>query len=205
MSTRAYKAIRSSFLDGRYFPNERLIETELVTQLNVNRAAVREGLARLEQEGLVVRRPGRGAIVRAFTPQESHDILEMRVQMETLTVRWACERKTPQQSLQLEQILENMVRSSESDDVKGFAKSQASMHSLVLTMASANLLTSLVKTLSAHSALIRHRSLSTPGRLPQSSEEHLRIGEALLRGDCEGAAESMRRHLKNVQLSTSQW
>ena len=195
----AYEELRGALLGGRLLPNQRLVEKDLVDLLGVNRAAVREALARLEQEGLVERRANRGVTVRDISPQESHDVLEMRMAIESLAVRWACERRTEEQSARLRQLLSELKARTSGSDVIGFAERQAEIHHQILAMAHSAILSGTVKSLSAQTARIRRRSLATPGRLEVSLAEHERIVEAILLGDAPMAEAEMTLHLKHVQ------
>jgi DNA-binding GntR family transcriptional regulator len=199
MVARAYEGLRADVVGGRLFPNQRLIEMDLVAQMGVNRAAVREALAKLEAEGLVERRANRGAIVRSISPRESHDVLDMRLALETLGVRWACKRRSEDQVRQLSTLVEQLSERAESGDVIGFAERQAALHHLLLDMADSPLLTSVVRSLSAQTAQIRRQSLGSPGRLAESLAEHRLIAEAVISGDADRAASEMASHLHHVR------
>ena len=56
-----YDKLREAIVRGEIAPNSRLVESDVVTSFNMSRGAVRNALIRLEQEGLVVREPHRGA------------------------------------------------------------------------------------------------------------------------------------------------
>ena len=68
--------LRAAITRGQLSPNERLIEAELAAGYGVNRAHIRTALAMLDQEGLVVRAPNRGARVRAVSDAEAIEIAE---------------------------------------------------------------------------------------------------------------------------------
>ena len=70
-------------------PNERLIESDLIDSLGVSRAAVRIILAQLENEGLVVREPNRGARVRMVSEAEAIEITQTRAALESLVAQQA--------------------------------------------------------------------------------------------------------------------
>ena len=74
--------LREAIARGRLTPNERLIEEELARDYGVNRANIRMALAMLDQEGLVVREPNRGARVRAVSDSEAIEIAETRLAIE---------------------------------------------------------------------------------------------------------------------------
>ena len=56
--------IREAIVVGRFQPNERLVEASLAELTGAGRTSVRAALVRLDQEGLVVLEPNRGARVR---------------------------------------------------------------------------------------------------------------------------------------------
>ena len=58
----------------------------------MSRGAVRNALIRLEQEGLIVREPHRGARVRQVSDHEAVEILQARAVLEGLAVRLTAER-----------------------------------------------------------------------------------------------------------------
>src|SRR6202521_283331 len=60
----AYLKLREAIVDGRFQPNERLVEADLARTFRAGRTASRAALVRLDQEGLVERPPNRGARVR---------------------------------------------------------------------------------------------------------------------------------------------
>jgi DNA-binding GntR family transcriptional regulator len=74
--------VRDAILGFRLQPGQRLVERELVEQLGVSRATVREVLRQLAVEGLVTVVPQRGAIVTALSPDDAADLYEMRASLE---------------------------------------------------------------------------------------------------------------------------
>ena len=60
--------LRGLIRDGAYAPGARLVERSIATELGTSHIPVREALARLAEEGLVVRLPRRGARVAELSP-----------------------------------------------------------------------------------------------------------------------------------------
>jgi DNA-binding GntR family transcriptional regulator len=83
----AYEAIRESILDGRFRPDDVLTEGELALHLHVSRGTVREALARLREDGLVVPVPPRGLAVRRFSIDDVVDIFNARIGLESVAIR----------------------------------------------------------------------------------------------------------------------
>ena len=57
-------SIKYDIIFGRLRPRERLIEDELALRFGVSRHLIRAAIVELEQLGIVVRRPNKGAMVR---------------------------------------------------------------------------------------------------------------------------------------------
>ena len=87
MSVLAAEALRSMILSGEFMPGDRLTEIRLTAQLGVSRSPLREAMSVLEQEGLIVQAPRRGAIVAPLTAHDIYEIYTLRAELEGLAVR----------------------------------------------------------------------------------------------------------------------
>src|SRR5579862_490867 len=75
---------------------QRLSDVTLSEQLGISRTPVRQALERLVQEGLIRSDPRRGFWTRIYTPQDIHEIYELRGALEALAVRLAAPRLSQQ-------------------------------------------------------------------------------------------------------------
>ncbi len=76
-------AIEEDIVFGVTPAHARLIEDRLIERFDAKRHLIREIFARLEDLGLVVRVPNRGAIVAELTPDEVRAIYDVREMLET--------------------------------------------------------------------------------------------------------------------------
>jgi DNA-binding GntR family transcriptional regulator len=76
-------ALEEDIVFGVLSPQSRLIEERLAERFDAKRHTIREVFTRLEDLGLVVRVPNRGAIVAELTPAEVREIYDMRELLET--------------------------------------------------------------------------------------------------------------------------
>src|SRR6188508_3885944 len=90
--TTNYDALRAAIVSGDIAPDARLVEADVSATFGMSRGAVRTALIRLEQDGLVVREPHRGARVRKVSNDEAVEILQARAVLEGLAARQAAER-----------------------------------------------------------------------------------------------------------------
>lgn len=81
--------LRRQILRGDLKPGERLMEISLANRLGVSRTPVREAIRKLENDGLVIMIPRRGAHVAEITRQELDDVLEVRKSLDVLAMRKA--------------------------------------------------------------------------------------------------------------------
>lgn len=83
----AYTALRNEILSGRLRPGIRLKVQELSLRFNVSPGAVREALARLLPERLVVSEAWKGFRVAPVSIEELEDVTRVRVLLETICLR----------------------------------------------------------------------------------------------------------------------
>jgi DNA-binding GntR family transcriptional regulator len=86
--------LREAILQGRFRPGERLRESELAAMLEVSRGPVREALARLEHEGLVITRRNRGATVARLSKEDEEEVRNLRLALERLAAQLAVRHAT---------------------------------------------------------------------------------------------------------------
>ncbi|HEY1703289.1 MAG TPA: GntR family transcriptional regulator [Trebonia sp.] len=191
--------VRQGILDFRLRPGQRLIERELMEQLGVSRATVREVIARLASEGLVTNIPQRGAIVSVLTEEEAADIYEMRVSLEGLAAHRFIERATPQKVTDLRAALEGYVAAAPSDgDNLDRLRAKDGFYKVLFEGAASEPLTEMLTMLQSRVRLLRWTSLSVPGRAEETIKEMRAIVEAIEAKDTQAAADACARHVRNA-------
>lgn len=79
-----YTHLRELILDGTIAPGTIISQVELARSLGVSRTPLREGLRRLQQEGLIEAEPNRRARVAAFDPADLEKVYTSRLLYEPL-------------------------------------------------------------------------------------------------------------------------
>lgn len=103
----ARETLERYILEGVLPPNHHLVEEELAKQLKVSRTPLREALRQLEIKGYVSRRNSVGYVVTNLTSRDIREVFDIREALETTAARFACERVTEEQLLQMEEYLNN--------------------------------------------------------------------------------------------------
>ncbi|MBV9545722.1 MAG: GntR family transcriptional regulator [Chloroflexi bacterium] len=78
--------LREAILRGDFTPGERLREVDIAGRHEVSRGPVREALLQLEQEGLVLLRRNRGAVVARLSRADLEEVYSLRLALERLAV-----------------------------------------------------------------------------------------------------------------------
>jgi DNA-binding GntR family transcriptional regulator len=191
--------LREAITRGQLMPNERLIEADLAKSFGVNRANIRMALAMLDQEGLVVREPNRGARVRSVSDAEAIEIAETRLAVEGMVARRAAERATATDHNILRAIETQMRRAVDQSDYAAFSQSNAALHREIQRIAGNATASRILQTLKSHLVRLQYRVILLPDRPETSLAEHRVIVDAICSGDGDAAETAMRRHLLNFR------
>jgi DNA-binding GntR family transcriptional regulator len=82
--------LRAAIFAGHFGPGERLREEALASAMGVSRGPIREALAQLEREGLIVIRRNRGAFVARLSREDLDEVYTLRVAIERFAIQRAC-------------------------------------------------------------------------------------------------------------------
>jgi len=92
LSDRLVDVVRDFILAGTIAPDVPIRQDALAAELRVSKIPLREALARLEQDGLVVSYANRGFFVRPMSPEEAEEIYALRIKLEPDATAHACLR-----------------------------------------------------------------------------------------------------------------
>ena len=77
-----FTELRAAIVGGRMLPGSKLNIAALADELDVSAGAVREGLAMLEAEALVVSEPARGYRVSPISETDLEELVKARIEIE---------------------------------------------------------------------------------------------------------------------------
>ncbi|TBH17482.1 GntR family transcriptional regulator [Thermus thermamylovorans] len=188
-----YRHLKDLLLSGRFAPGERLSEPLLAQELGVSRTPVREALMRLAEEGLVELVPGKGARVRAFSPEEVEEVYGVRALLEGEAAREAAQRATPWELTELEAYLK-AIDEVAAEDYPEQMRRDLEFHRALVRLSGNKTLFRLYEDLLSSLALVRS-ALPTLSQEAATRREHWAILEALRRRDPEGAKRAVEAHV----------
>ena len=194
----AYESLREAISEMAIYGGgqpPRLDERKLADDLGVSRTPIREAIARLEHEGLVVSYPRRGAFVVRKTKAEILEIISVWAALEGVAAGMATRNATDAELASMRQMFAtfdsgNKVRAR----IDEYSKTNIEFHQRLIQLSKCQLLTDLTNGLFVHMRAIRRKTIGERNRAAESIIDHMRIIEALEVRDAGQAERLVREH-----------
>lgn len=192
-----FNTLREAILRGDLVPGERLMELQLAAKLGVSRTPIREAIRMLEQEGLAITIPRKGAIVAGMTEKDMQDVLEIREALEELSVQVACDKITDEEVEKLQRNMKNFEHSLKSGDLKKMAQADVEFHDVIYQATDNPKLINMLNNLREQMYRYRVEYLKNPQNHEQLLKEHEAIYRGIVEKDKDAVTEMIRRHIRN--------
>lgn len=189
-----YRALRAAILDGSVPPGGQLREAHIAADLGISRSPLREALTKLEEEGLIVKIPFRGAFVVEVSAREVAEIASVRLHVEPYAAELSAEALRGPERPQLMQAVANFRRATEENDIPASIDAHLRFHRLFYDLSEHGLLQSLWNGWESKLRLylsVDHRTYSD---LPELAVEHERLAAVVLEGDTDAFRQELAAH-----------
>jgi DNA-binding GntR family transcriptional regulator len=194
-----FRTLRQAIIQGEFQPGERLMEESLANKLGVSRTPVREAIRMLELEGLVVMIPRRGAEVAKITVKDLRDALEVRMSLEALSVRLACERIDEAGKEQLIEASMQFKEAINSKLVPAIVEGDERFHDVIFSTTNNQRLITIAQNLREQVYRYRVEYVKDFSYHDKLVREHDQITRAILTRDAETAEQIMKSHIYNQE------
>ena len=131
LSEEVYRVLRQLIVQGKLQPDDKLYEDKLASGLGVSRTPVREALRRLENDGLVITRPGFSTRVTTLTLNDIEEIYPLITVLEGLAVRLVTPRLSGEDVDYLSKLVDAMASCSARGNVLKLMAADERFHSLL--------------------------------------------------------------------------
>jgi DNA-binding GntR family transcriptional regulator len=189
----AYRSLRGLILAGKLQGGERLNQDELAKRLNVSRTPIRQAVLRLENEGLVVNRPNRGATVTTLGPEAMLELFEIRSVLEGLAFSLAVPNIDAKAIDEIQRRVDTLERAH--TNITRWVQLHDDFHGLLFQHARRPRLTTEVHRLRQSVAPYLRLYLSTKKIAEMPGNEHRSLIDAIKTGDPAAAERMMREHV----------
>jgi DNA-binding GntR family transcriptional regulator len=193
-----YDALRQALVQGILKSGERVNEVEIARRMQISRAPVREAIRQLEQEGLLVNVPRRGAFVVTLSADDVEEVYTLRAELEALAVRRALPRLTAADFAALERLTDEMQAAASADDISRFLEADIQFHRTIIEAAGWRRLQRTWESLHPQTLTLYTVRTLTDWSLPNHAVRHQPLLAALRGGDGDLAAAAIRDHILGV-------
>ncbi len=188
------ETIRDAIIRGALKPGEKVAEPELAERFGISRTPIREAFRQLESEGYLTVIPRKGAVVVSFSERDVDEFYAIKSILEGYAARRACEKLTTREIDKLQAINDKLGQLASGGDIKQFFKVHNDFHDLFIRAADNEKLSELIANLVGKFQRLRIASLSLPGRMKISVQEHDKIIEAFRKRDADAAERLVRKN-----------
>ena len=171
--------LREAILKGELLPGSRLMELPISKQLKVSRTPVREAIKRLEQEGLAVIYPGRGARVAQMTPKDLDDVLQIRAALDALAVRLSCDQRTSEDLSAIHDAMKKFEEATKTGDLTLIAQADENFHDRIYDSTDNDKFKRIIKDIREQMFRFRFEYIKDTDAYPRLIREHREIYEGL--------------------------
>lgn len=205
----AVESIKELIESGQYQVGEKLpTEAKLCEALKISRTSVREAMRVLQALGYINLLSGKGAFVASYTPvsktenwydvadAQFYDFMEVRMAIETLSVRLSVERAAPKQVKELEQVHQSFLEANQKKDLVRMIMLDELFHTKIISFTGNQLLFNINKQLLNSFRIYRGDSFTNQDVYANAIEPHARILRCFQTKNASQAVREMRKHLE---------
>jgi DNA-binding GntR family transcriptional regulator len=199
LAEQTYAALCDAIVSGNLMPGQRIILDRVAQDLGVSPTPLREAIARLVQDGLLVESADGKLRVVPLTPQYVHDTFWVRAALEGLAAELATPVLSEADLQELDTAFEETSQSLQRGKLDRYISADARFHQLVAESARNATLLRELDALKTHVAFIRGYSQRRAGdHIRKSHEEHLIVFGYLKERDAERSRRAMEAHIRRT-------
>lgn len=187
--------LRDAILAGRFPPGSRLVEANLARELQVSRGSVREGLAVLAKEGLVVTNPRHGKFVQPLDDSTVDEIYSLRRVLEPFAASRVVESLNDESIAQLREAFNAIVDAVKTNDIVVVAHKDIAFHERIFLLADHSRLLRVWTDIRGMLQIMFNVTTSTHLSLGEAVEQHHLILETILARDTRSVAAILEEHV----------
>jgi len=181
---------------GQLKPGTRLREADLAKSFGVSRTPIREGLKRLEAQGLAVHQPNRGMVIPTLDNDQLNELYVVREVLEGMVARLAAQHASDAEIA----LLRDMVAQDQTrgDDPYELAAANRAFHRRLTLAAHNSYLLAQIDHMKQSLLLLDGTTFVDAERRQAAIEEHTAIVDAVETRDIDKAEAAGRRHIREA-------
>lgn len=197
LSERVFEVVREQILKGRLPNGEPIRQDALANELGVSKIPLREALARLEQEGLLINHPNRGYYVLPMSREQVDEIFALRLSIEPQAAAYASQVASNEDRAHAMRAF-NALDTAATSNLADVAVRNREFHIALVEAGHRTVTTQLVERLAilAERYVIAH--LEPAGRDARAHVEHRALFDAWLERDKRKVEKLLKEHIQGT-------
>ncbi len=194
MTEEIYEYLQGRIVNHTIKPGTHMVVSKIAKELGVSASPVRETLRLLQQDGLTLMQPHRGAISVIPTKKGFTDLFAVRRELESVAVYETAKLADKKMINALEKILINSENAVEKGNKEKWCEMDDCFHAFFRDNCNNDTLKQMLSKIAVWVVFYRQLVYGHPTG-PESLMEHKQVFEKISNYDPEGAAEIMKIHI----------
>ena len=199
LTDKAHNQIKEWVVRYHLKPGARLHVSDLAHALKMSQTPVREALSMLEKEHLIEREPQKGFRVSALSIQGVEDLYDLRIALEVLAAHQAAIRMTPSSRNRITSLLAEVGRLMKNGNKQRMLELEQNFHVIILDASGNKPLAEMGRAILDRIWIIQNINLLTTDHLSYAHPQHVKVFQAIERGDSQQASLLMKRHIASAK------
>ena len=195
--------LRQSIVDGTLAMGQTLSERGISEDLGVSKSPVREALAQLRDEGLVIIEPQKGARVFTLSEPEVAQICDFRQAIEAAAFELALSRNPKRLADEMDAVVKEMTAAQKSGDMKNYLSLDTRFHQLIFKYGGNDYLSASYSRYVGKIAALRTHLSTLPRHTDLSYEEHKQLAKAVRKGSMSEIRTLLTEHIDRTRHAYS--
>jgi DNA-binding GntR family transcriptional regulator len=199
---RAYAALKSALLAGKFAPGEKVVLRKVADDLGISLTPVRDAVNRLIAEKVLERGglgPAGAAVVPLLDEDQFGQLMAVRAQLEPMAAAAAAAHATPERIAAAEAFVNEMKRSVKEHRTGDYLEAHYQFHFGIYEMCQMPIVEDIIESTWLRCAPTL--TLALPENIPSLKRyaAHVAVIAALRRGDGEAAAAAIRGDIESAR------
>lgn len=193
--TRQY--IEKMIVTNEFKPGQQIKEDDIAERLGISRPPIREAFKTLEEQGLIIRKPRRGAFVAEMTETDILEVYTLKAELYAMATSLAMDKFSEEQRIVLQGLVNQMIQivNSGSCDILNYQKIHHKFHLMIMEVAGNQRLMNFASNLHKQIRRFSYQTLHYKEHLDASSAFHKKIVQKIMAHDKNSACELMKAHV----------
>lgn len=197
LQTAVYEQLCELILAGDLVPGDSITVAHIAKAFDVSPMPVREAISRLMAAGALTIVSGRSIGVPHLDKAEFTDLRNVRLELETVALKWAIEKSTPSFTAELNKKLEAMVDAERASGAKNFIRANYEFHFSIYRQAGSDILLDIISDIWLRINPHFHL-LQKSGHYPLSNDRHREIVSGILGNDPDKATAALKADINGA-------